>query len=325
LADSKISCKFVKQLNINKLSIHLKITIMKKIMTFLAIMFVSLTMSFGQNTVTNGGTVTFVISNSGAAPTTNLVATLDVNHNTISLVYDFPITITSITGVSSTIGSTSILTHKSFGNNGIYSTIITNTSSIGFSSGYITINYDIFDVPEFTANDTLVAYNNGVASVPACTVNCDITANDTLVAYNNGYSIGFKAGVASVPACTIDQNDLDEAYDNGLEAGVDLTVNANDYQSGFEAGKQTCGTSGVAQTALEMGVSVYPNPVQVGNNITIDCDNFSNVVVLNIMGQVVNTVSTSNIVSTSDLTTGVYFLNVSDTDGNVSTTKVLVQ
>lgn len=119
------------------------------------------------------------------------------------------------------------------------------------------------------------------------------------------------------------QEDLDAAYQDGLVAGAVLTIDADDYEAGFQAGKESCGTDGIAMTAADMGVSIYPNPVNSGDVVSVDCPNFSKVVILSIKGEVLE-IHTMQNVSTSNLESGVYFFNVHDTDGNVCPVKVFV-
>lgn len=221
------------------------------------------------------------------------------------------------------------------------------------SGGDFTIfaSYSTYVSPEFTAYDTLLAYNNGVASVPSCTVTqddvdaayttgydngfdngvasvvCDFDETDTITAWNNGFGIGLSNGadVDVDSIATVNYNDgFDNGFDVGFDNGADLTVNADDYQAGWEAAKETCGTSGISITSADMGVSVYPNPVNNGGVVTIDCPNFYKVVILTITGQVIDTYSTTE-VSTTGLDNGVYFFNIFDTDENAYVSKVLVR
>lgn len=79
------------------------------------------------------------------------------------------------------------------------------------------------------------------------------------------------------------------------------------------------------EETLGSSVSVYPNPVK--DILTITADNINQVVMYNSLGQVVKTVKCddSNInINVSDLENGMYFVNIIDNDGNVSTNKVSV-
>ena len=76
---------------------------------------------------------------------------------------------------------------------------------------------------------------------------------------------------------------------------------------------------------VETSVNVYPNPVK--DVLTIAADNVKQVVMYNSLGQVVKIVKgdDSNMnINVSDLQNGMYFVNIIDNDGNVSTNKVSV-
>ena len=376
---------------------------MKKLMTVLAIMFVVVLTSFGQNSVTLGtGTVEFVLSDG----TSDLVATLNEANSTIVIVYAEPITVTSLSDNATDYIHTVVSrleTSIGGGSVGAYVTTITynDWGSGTFFDGIISINFEPYTLPTFFQADLNASYAAGVASVPGCvqdftqtdidnsyaagvasvpgcvqdftqtdidnsyaagaaSVDCgqEWSVSDTLIAFNNGVAsvdtvtvfnngvmVGeanvncvqdftqadldaeYAAGVASVPGCVQDftQADLDAEYNLGLENGANLTVNADDMASGFNAGQQTnCSSTSVAMTASDMSVSVYPNPVASGTDINVDCPNFDRVDILSITGQIINTATSVNI-STGELSQGVYFLNVWNTDGNVSATKILVQ
>jgi len=182
----------------------------------------------------------------------------------------------------------------------------------GYNDGVNSVDTQSFYDEGVNSVDTQSFYDEGFIDGVASVV-CDPNA---------GYNEGFTAGVESV-VCYWSEQDTIDAYYNGLFNGADFSVNADDYQVGFEAGKNSCGTTGVGMTAFNMGVNVYPNPVNGGTDITIDCPFFESVTVLTIMGQVIESYIIPT-VPTSNLTSGMYFLNVKDVDGNVSATKVLV-
>lgn len=76
---------------------------------------------------------------------------------------------------------------------------------------------------------------------------------------------------------------------------------------------------------VETSVNVYPNPVK--DVLTIAADNVKQVVMYNSLGQVVKTVKgdDSNMnINVSDLQNGMYFVNIIDNAGNVTTNKVAV-
>jgi len=291
---------------------------MKKLMTIFTVLFVFMTMTFGQENVffttafklSGGNSDLFVKGTPDDENAPEWSGIIRITFKNIIVFNSFNLngTITSIDD---------IVEYKS--GDGTY---CIEFRYLGLRNGDVFINFSQYTPSEFTQQDTLNAFMNGVASV------------DTSVFYNNGvasvdtqsfYDNGFMAGVESVVCnCNVTQDDVDEAYNSGLSDGADFTVDADDYQSGFEAGKSSCGTNGVAMTSFDMGVNVYPNPVNNGGDITVDCPFFESVTVLTITGQVVETYTTKN-VPTTNLTTGVYFLNVKNTDGNVSATKVLVK
>lgn len=167
----------------------------------------------------------------------------------------------------------------------------------------IKVNTTTYEAPKYTVSDTVNIYTNG---------------------YDDGYTVGESDGVLSV-VCDFTQDDLDNSYNDGLDNGVDLTVDENTYQVGFEAGKQSCGTNGVALTSIGMGVSVYPTLIDSGDNVTVDCPNFKKIDIFSITGILKGSFSTPDDVSTDNLETGVYFFNVHDLNGNASTVKVLVR
>ena len=171
----------------------------------------------------------------------------------------------------------------------------------------VRINYQVS-----SDNDVMIKVNTSTYVAP------QFSGQDTVNSYDNGYNKGQDEFV-----CDFTQDDVTESYENGVVFGTDLTVNVNDYQAGFEAGKESCGTNGVSMSSDNMGVSVYPIPSN--GYVSVDCPNISKVVILTITGQIINTVTDNfNNISTTELVTGVYFFNVHDTDGNASTTKVLV-
>lgn len=76
---------------------------------------------------------------------------------------------------------------------------------------------------------------------------------------------------------------------------------------------------------VETTNSVYPNPVK--EVLTITADNLKQVVMYNSLGQIVKTVDADedNVqINVSDLQNGMYFVNIIDNAGNVTTNKVAV-
>ena len=79
------------------------------------------------------------------------------------------------------------------------------------------------------------------------------------------------------------------------------------------------------EETIETSVNIYPNPVK--DVLTIAADNVNQVVMYNSLGQIVKTVkgNEGNInVNVNDLENGMYFVNIIDNDGNVTTNKVSV-
>ncbi len=102
-----------------------------------------------------------------------------------------------------------------------------------------------------------------------------------------------------------------------------IAENLNGCTSDTSLLEVSIGSLGI-KTQRPDNISVYPNPVNKGSDIIIDCPFFESVNVLTITGQIVETYTSQNI-PTSNLTTGMYFLNVRDSDQNVSLTKVIVK
>jgi len=287
---------------------------MKKFMTFLIALFVFTLTSFGQ-TIVNGTAFGLTVDGS---TTTDFSVTYNPDSKFILVVFSQPLSNVALTPTGAIPGAD--LTHTYADVENSDGVVMTKISYIDFLSGYnvyLTATTSTYVVPTFTVTDTTLAFNNGRA-VGVASVVCDPNAG-----YDDGYTIGLVDGAASV-VCDWTEQDTVTAYNNGLVDGANFSVDADDYQAGFEAGKGTCGTNGVGMTSFDMGVNVYPNPVNSGTNVTVDCPFFESVTVLTISGQVVNTYNSPS-VPTSNLVDGMYFLNVKDTDGNVSATKLLVK
>ena len=280
---------------------------MKKLITVFTIMFAVVAMTFGQQTIANT-TISVNGSSDGFEFAVNPDGTVLSGSGTMVITFHTPQNNVDFNYAYVTGGSTIEYFKYGENNDGIYMIkVIYGVLKNGSTN--ITTTGD-YTMAQFITQDTVDAYTNGVNSV------------NTQSFYDNG----FTAGVASVvcDVCDITQDNVDEAYNNGLADGADFSVNADDYQTGFEAGKSTCGTNGISMTSTDMGVNVYPNPVFNGEDVTITCPNFESVTVLTITGQVIDTYNDTSI-STSNLTSGMYFLNVKDTNGNVSATKVLIK
>jgi len=336
---------------------------MKKITMLLTVLFVFALTSFSQSFV-NG--TSFRLTMNGMEGMTDFYVTYNPDSHYILIVWDYPLVNLSITPTAGILFPD--MQHTYIDPLNMEGIIITKIYYHTFLSGYtVNLTADIYPKssywPSFIANDTVIAFNNGVNSVDTQSFyDNGFTAGtesiDTQSFYDNGFTDGvssvdtsiyfyngqlsinidsiFNDGVASVDTtiyfnngvnsvvCYWSEQDTINAYNNGLSNGADFSVNADDYQAGFEAGKNTCGTTGIGMTSFDMGVNVYPNPVNIGTNITVDCPFFESVTVLTIMGQVIESYTIPSI-PTSNLTSGMYFLNVKDIDGNVSATKVLVK
>lgn len=204
--------------------------------------------------------------------------------------------------------------------------------------------------------DTMMYFNMGVQSVPAPTVDPDVifqegvehgmASVDTMKYYKMGIeSIDteayYKSGIASVntdsiymvgvssviiPMCDFVEEDTISAYYNGQ-----LSVNTDSldifYDIGFVDGqtKSAKTTTGMKSATTSIGLNVYPNPVNKGNDINISCDNFYKVDVYDLSGRKVIADLNSSFVPTYDLATGMYVLVVWDNNNNTEISKVLVK
>jgi len=171
-------------------------------------------------------------------------------------------------------------------------------------SAYIYVNTTSYVAPKYTAADTLSAFNNGESSV------------DIDYYFNNGYDAGVNVGVASV--------DTTIYFNNGV-ASVDtliyfyngqLSINIDSiFEVGFLYGKST----DVVNIIEDATFSVFPNPVNQGDNVTVSTSSFTvNVDVYNTIGQLVHK-ENGNIFSTNGFEKGLYVLVITDDDGNVIT------
>jgi Secretion system C-terminal sorting domain len=144
----------------------------------------------------------------------------------------------------------------------------------------------------FTAVDTTTAFNNGVASVPACVQ--DFTEVDI--------DQSFDDGVASVPDCVQDytQVDIDQSFDDGVASVI-------------------CSTQTKINTTT-ISVNVYPNPTT--DYVNVSMVDYDYTEVYDIAGSLVKT-ETSTVVDFTELKTGTYFLKVYDWNGFVNNVKIV--
>lgn len=273
---------------------------MKTLTTILTALFLFTLTSFGQSNVVDG--VSFYLYNE--TPNTDLSVAHDENENVFILSFDYPVNITTVdaTGVIEVLN----LTEKTIGDEGAYSLIIKYDDTFGgYVNGNVAINYISFDVPEFTANDTLFSYNNGV--------DVGVASVDTVPFFNNG----FTDGVASIDSSVI----WNIGYDAGVVEGEN-TANEDAYNAGYANGETGTGVNDFAVTSL----TVYPNPTNTSGMVTIECDDFNNVEIYTIDGRKVYS-TTSNIFNVSDFTSsnGIYILVIQDNGFNTTNTRLLVQ
>ena len=70
-----------------------------------------------------------------------------------------------------------------------------------------------------------------------------------------------------------------------------------------------------------LNVELYPNPVN--NVLTVKCDNIVKVAIFNALGQEIVTVENRNEIDVTSLNNGLYFVRVTDVNGNVSVNKIV--
>lgn len=208
----------------------------------------------------------------------------------ILVTFDRPVVINSI-NINRSIDTVSVTKLTLSPNSNIcygilFKYVIDDISGIKmYGSGTVDIICSKPVFPTYTAQDTLIAYNNGVNSVVS-----EFSEQDTIEAFYNGQ----------------------------------LSVNTDEfYNNGYTDGQSTCTTS-IGSTSYDIGLSIYPNPVNKGSDVMITCTDFDHFDLYNVQGQLVLT-SKNNVVSTYDIPTGVYVMNVWDKNKNINTSKVLVK
>ena len=190
----------------------------------------------------------------------------------------------------------------------------------------VKVTYDAFDenvtmginstgeysMPEFTANDTLSSYNNGVSSVNTDSI------------WNSGVSSVNTDSIYNVGKASVDTMEIwNGGYDFGVVEGDNKVAEAeeNAYDAGYTDGENGASTGTYDDIAVT-NVNVYPNPAS--DLVNVECDNFNNVQVITITGQVVDTFYTNQF-SVSNLNSGVYVLRIEDDNFNITNTRLSVQ
>jgi len=279
---------------------------MKNLMMILAVMFAFTLTSFSQSNVI--GNTTFLLYDGTTDFTDGFTVSLNPVYpdfpyaeGVMVITFDNIIDFTSVT--NGNLISMTNQTEMSLDNGADYAIKFNYDQLV---TGTVMINYNPNTVFTFlTEQDTVDAYNNGVASV------------DVDEYFNDGYDAGFNVGVASV--------DTQEYFDAGV-ASVDtsiyfyngqLSINLDSiFEVGFLYGKST----DVVNIIEDASFSVYPNPVTEGEVVTVSTSSFTvNVDVYNTVGQLVHSVENNNTFSTSGFENGLYVLVVTDSDGNVIT------
>jgi len=271
-------------------------------------MFAVVAMTFGQKNSVDG--VNFYLNN--GTTNTDLTVAHNKSSNLFVLTFDYPVNITSVNYAG--VIEVSTLVEKTIGVEGAYSLVINYDDTFGgYVTGNVIVNFIPFDLPQYTTQDTVDSYTNGY-NIGVASVVCDFTEQDTIKAYNNG----FTNGETSVNT----ECDTTTSYNSGYLLGV-LSVDGADFEAGFNAGQSTCSTTSVGEVDWNTDLKVYPNPVVDGTFTINYSGNFDHADIINLSGQTVGEPINSNNVSVPDLTTGVYFLNVWDTNGNVNTVKII--
>jgi len=175
-------------------------------------------------------------------------------------------------------------------------------------------------------------------------------AQDTLNSWNEGMELGYYAGVESVDTMKyynmgVNSIDTQYFYVMGVNSVVvsdcdtltpfyngQMSVNTDSidvfYNIGFIDGQtksaQTT-TSITKSSTTNIGLNVYPNPVNNGEYVNITCDFFSHVDVYDLMGKKVISDLDTPFVPTDGLLSGMYVFVVWNMDNNTDIAKVLVK
>jgi len=216
-------------------------------------------------------------------------------------------------------------------------------------------NDDLYLATKFNVLDTTAAFNNGVKSVDkikyynmgVASVNKDSIFNSGVKSVDTDYF--YNLGVASVNKDSIFNSgvksvDTDYFYNLGVESVIipeclcDTTssyyngvssVNTDSvqifYSIGFEDGKTMASTDVTLKSAFDMNVNVYPNPVNKGEYINIDCFDYSHVDIYTIMGQTISKGISDSYISTDNMDSGIYFFNVWNRNNEYSIVKIIVK
>ena len=288
---------------------------MKKLLTVLAVMFAFTLTSFSQNTVNTANWFLFVDNvlssdtlfdvtfnpNDPGAPSGDGFVIVVFNDN----LYDNVTVSASMVyyGIDITPSYADPINMKGIG----WFKMNYTAQNPGTAAIYVTTTSYV--TPEFTVADTLLAYNSG---------------------YDAGYNVGFPAGVASVDTQSyfdsgVASVDTQSYFDSGV-ASVDtsiyfyngqLSINLDSiFEVGFLYGKST----DVVNIIEDASFNVYPNPVTIGDVVTVTTSSFTiNVDVYNAIGQKIHSEPNNNTFSTAGFEKGLYLLVVTDDDGNVIT------
>jgi hypothetical protein len=276
---------------------------MKKFMTIFTILFVFMTMTFGQNVIKDtefhlngGGSFTdtgFSVAVNPTYPTAiSAEGTMVVTFNNL---IDF-VSVTSNDGAGNPCIDVSNVNVLKLENGAVYGVTF---NYVDMMSGDVIFNYNPNTTFKFfTEQDTVNAHTNGVNSV------------DT-----QSY---FDAGMSSVDTTAI----WESGYDAGIVEGENTAAD-DAYNAGFADGS---GTGTNVNTFAVTNLNVYPNPVNKSGDVTVDCDDFNNVKIFTITGQEIYTSYVNNF-NVSDFTnsTGTYLLRVEDDQFNVTNKRLIVQ
>jgi len=285
---------------------------MKKFMTLLTVLFLSLSMTFAQDYIVDG--VEFQLFDvANGIGNHDLSVAHNPTANTFVVSFDYPVDITSV--IYNGVIEVTTLTENTIGSTeGAYSLVFLY-GGIGYVNGRVDINYGYFTVPEFTIEDVENAFNDGESSV-----NVDSIFE---VGESVGYISGKIDGVASIDTIVIFNNGYNFGIVEG-ENGKDVAVE-NAYDAGYTDGENATGT-GIYDNIAVTGLNVFPNPANTSQTITVECDNFNNVKVLSLTGQVIYSPSLNTFsVNEFNGVAGMYILQVEDNDFNVTVTRLIVQ
>ncbi|BDS10554.1 T9SS type A sorting domain-containing protein [Aureispira anguillae] len=172
------------------------------------------------------------------------------------------------------------------------------------------------DVSQNTALQMLVVPNNNLSSL-------DVSQNTTLtdlfclnnllsslnVANGNNSNISIMNSVNNTNLTCIQ-------HDNGF----DPTTNSSWTKDVTANWNTSCNTLDIEDIEFAKSISLYPNPAS--NIVMIEMDNLQSVKVVDMQGKEVLK-STNNKIDVSALKTGMYFVKITNNNGNIATKKLL--